>query len=153
MARHHAIAIPGWMMTHFGLSLLKSVERQVGNLSGEEQRLHLEYMANAYRIMGVTFSNDRDLMQRFFRAVEEEHAATSPNLEKHARNILVLGEMVGVRSDLSTVAGMLSGPTRTLFEPIYPRVRPGALKRIGARLLGRLLMKRAVGEPREAVPV
>ncbi len=153
MARHRAIRIPGWMMTHFGFSLLENVEKQVGNLGPEELRLHLEYMANAFRIMGVAFSNDRDLMRRFSRAVEEAHAATSPNLEKHARNILVLGEMVGVRSDLSTVGGMLSGPTRTLFEPIHPRVRPGALKRVGARLLGRLLMKRAVGEPREAVPV
>ncbi len=27
MARHQAIEIPGWMMTHFGLSLLESVER------------------------------------------------------------------------------------------------------------------------------
>ena len=153
MARHRAIAIPGWMMTHFGFSLLENVEKQLGSLGTEELRLHLEYMANAFRIMGVTFSKDRDLMQRFSRAVEQAHAATSPNLEKHLRNILVLGEMVGVRSDLATIRGMLSGPTRTLFEPIYPRVRPGVLKRLGARLLGKLLMKRAVGEPREAVPV
>ena len=37
--------------------------------------------------------------------------------------------------------------------PLYDRVRPGPLQRVWSRLLGRLLLPKAVGEPRKAVPV
>lgn len=153
MRRHQAVRIPPWMMTYFGFSLLENVEKQVGALSDEERRLHLAYMATTYRIMGMPFSSDRELMTAFAREVERACAAPSPNLERHARHILVLGEMVGVRSDRDTIAAMLPPATRAVYEPIHARVRPGAVKRLGARIAGRLLMKRAIGTPRTAVPV
>ena len=151
MARHRAISIPGWMMTYFGFSLVENVERQCAPLTAEEQRLHLAYMSRAYRLMGVPFSGHRDDMEEFARAVERAHAAPSPQLEKHARNILLLGEMVGVPS--GSIDAMLPEATRSVFESIASRVRPGWLGRIAARGLGRLLVKRAIGRPRKAVPV
>lgn len=59
-------------------------------------RLHLAYMTKAFRIMGLAFSQRRDGMEEFCRQVEESHAGLSPHVKKHARNILILGEMVGV---------------------------------------------------------
>jgi hypothetical protein len=153
MKRHQKISIPAWMMTYFGFSLMENVEKQCAPLTDEEKRLHLAYMAKTYRIMGVPFSRRRDLLETFSRAVEEEQAGLSPNLEKHARNILLLGEMVGVSSSYPAISAMLPERPRAVFSGIYAKVRPNAVRRQGARLLGRLLMKRAVGEPRKAVPV
>jgi hypothetical protein len=48
---------------------------------------------------------------------------------------------------------MLPAATRKVFQDIYERVRPGLPQRLWARLLGRTLMKQAIGEPRQAVPV
>lgn len=110
-------------------------------------------MARAYRIMGLRFSAAREAMEAFARLVEREHAGTSPNLERHARNILVVGEMVGVRSDLGHVGPMLPEPTRSVFETIYARVRPAWPMRVAARAMGRVAMRRAIGKPRKAVPV
>jgi len=69
-----------------------------------------------------------------------------------ARNILRLAEMIGVSSKRENIMSLLPEQTRTVFEPIYPRVRPGFLRRIFLHVTGRLLIKQAVGEPREAVP-
>ena len=153
MARHQKVSIPGWMMTYFGFSLMETVEKQCAPLSAEQKRLHLAYMAKTYRIMGLAFSQDRGLLESFSRAVEEAHARASPNLEKHARNILLLGEMVAVPSNFEAIAQMLPEKTWKLFKKIHPAVRPGILKRIGARIMGRVLMKQAIGKPRKAVPV
>lgn len=92
-------------------------------------------------------------MERFARLIEQFHAGLSPNLEKHARNILALGEMIDVCSRFESLAPMLPEATRSVFSSIYPRVRPNFLRRQGARLAGRLLMRRAAGKPRQAVPV
>ena len=153
MKRHERLQIPLWMMSYFGFQLLEAVEHQPGAVSSEDRCLHLSYMTKAFRIMGVPFSNDRGLMERFSRDVEAHHAGQSNLLEKHARHILILGEMVGVRSDAGTILPMLPEATRHVFAPIYPKVRPGMLLCLVCRLGGRALMPRAVGEPRKAVPV
>jgi hypothetical protein len=152
MKRHRVLDIPRWMMTYFGFSLVETVELQVGGLDVRERGLHLGYMATTYRIMGLAFSADRAPMERFARAVERAHAGSSPRLRKHAANILLLGEMIGVRSDRDTICTMLPQATRRVFEPLHRSVRPPAWQRLGARLVGRLVMKRAVGQPRAAVP-
>jgi len=153
MARHERVAIPPWMMTYFGFSLLENVEKQVAGFSESECQLHLDYMSKAYRIMGIPFSGHRALLTRFARAVEAQHAGLSPNVEQHARNILLLGEMIGVSSALTQVGQMLPEATRAHFAQIHPRVRPGPLRRWTARAIGRVAMKRAIGKPRKAVPL
>lgn len=153
MTRHQRLAIPGWMMTYFGFSLLENVEKQCAPLTAEETRLHLAYMSKAYRIMGLAFSERRALLEQFSRGVEAAHVGRSPELEKHARNILVLGEMIGVSSAYDAIARMLPEATRAVFGEIYRRVRPALPRRLAARLLGRLSMPQAIGAPRKAVPV
>ena len=92
-------------------------------------------------------------MEQFARSIESVHAGTSPHLEKHCRNILALGEMVGVSSDYDSLASKLPVATREIFAPIHPKTRPGALKRPFLRIAGRILVKRAIGDPaRKAVP-
>jgi hypothetical protein len=151
--RHRRVSIPAWMQTYFGWSLLENVEKVCAPLSADEQRLHLAYMAKAYRIMGFPFSESREAMERFARLVEDEQAALTPNVPKHARNILKLGEMVGVRSSPESILPMLPPRTRAVFEPLYPEVRPSLPGRLSARLLGALFIPKAVGAPRKAVPL
>ena len=122
-------------------------------LSEEERRLHLAYMSKAFRVMGLRFSEDRAALERFARAVEAEQAALSDNAPKHARHILRIGEMIGVPSNAQSILAMLPERTRAVFEPLYPKVRPGALRALWCRVLGRLLMPKAIGAPRRAVPV
>ncbi len=153
MTRHQRLAIPPWMMTYFGWTLLEDVEKQCAPLTDAEKRLHLAYMSKAYRIMGLAFAERRELLEAFGRAVEAAHAGPSPDLTKHARNILVLGEMIGVPSRYEAIAPMLPDATRAVFDTIYRRVRPSLPRRAVARALGRVLMKQAVGAPRVAVPV
>jgi len=153
MARHQNVSIPIWMMTYFGFSLLENVEKQCPGFTEKEKQWHLQYMAKTYRIMGMPFSSDRAAMEAFARAVETAHAGPSPHLEKHARNILILGEMVGAPSAYEAISSFLPEKTRQIFQPIYSRVRPSFLKRTGARIMGKILMKQAVGAPRKAVPV
>jgi len=153
MARHRQLEIPLWMMSYFGFQLLECVDHHSATITEEERQLHLDYMAKAFRIMGLPFSNDRTLMEGFCRDVEARHAGRSENLEKHAHNILVLGEMVGVSSDRETILGMLPDATRAVFAPIHASVRPTLVRRIFCRAAGRLLMPQAIGTPRTAVPV
>lgn len=151
--RHVKVKIPPWMQTYFGWSLVENVEKQCAPLSDEEKRLHLSYMAKAYRVMGLRFSADRAAMERFARAIEAEQAALSANVAKHARHILRIGEMIGVPSNAKSIFAMLPERTRAVFEPLYPSVRPGALRALWCRALGRLLMPKAIGAPRRAIPV
>ena len=151
--RHVKVRIPPWMQTYFGWSLLENVEKQCAPLSDEEKRLHLSYMAKAYRVMGLRFSDERASMERFARAIEAEQAALSASVAKHARHILRIGEMIGVPSSANSILTMLPPQTRALFEPLYPKVRPGALRALWCRVLGRLLMPKAIGALRRAVPV
>ncbi len=153
MRRHATIAIPGWMMTYFGFSLLENVEKQCGPLTDAEKRLHLAYISKAYRIMGIAFSDRRPALEQFARQVEQSQAGLSPDVEKHARHILLIGEMVGVTSALEALAPMLPDATRAVFADIYDRVRPSSPPRWAARGLGRLLMKRALGQSRVTAPV
>ena len=153
MARHRAVDIPLWMMTHFGYRLLDNVERQVEGFSDRERQLHLQYMNKAFRIMGVPFSTDRALLEEYARLIEAAHRGPSPSLEKHVRNILVIGEMVGVSSRSDVIGGMLPETTRDEFLAVYRRARPGAVRRVASRVAGRFAMRRAVGSPRAAVPV
>lgn len=150
MARHRAVAIPEWAMTWFGWTLFENVERQCAPLTSEQQRLHLRYMATTYRLMGVPFSTDRALMTEFARTAERTQAGIAPQLEKHARAILEIGEMIGVRA--STVLPMLPEPARAAFAASNERVQPGRLRRIWLRVLGRLVVPRAAGAPRIAQP-
>jgi hypothetical protein len=48
---------------------------------------------------------------------------------------------------------MLPQHTRSVFEPAYAKVRPSALRALWCRVLGKLLMPKAIGAPRKAVPV
>ncbi len=150
--RHVKVKIPPWMQTYFGFSLLENVEKQCAPLSDEEKRLHLSYMAKAYRIMGLRFSANRAELEHFARAIEAEQAAISGNVAKHSRHILRIGEMIGVSSSPS-ILDMLPSQTRATFEPLYAGVRPGPIRRLSCRVLGRLLVPKAIGEPRRAVPV
>jgi hypothetical protein len=150
--RHVKVKIPPWMQTYFGWSLMENVEKQCAPLSDEEKRLHLSYMAKVFRIMGLRFSTDRAALERFARAIEVEHAAVTENVAKHARHILRIGEMIGVASTRESILPMLPPDTRAAFEPLYRDVRPGALRAASCRLLGRLLLPKAVGTPRPAVP-
>ena len=153
MARHRRISIPPWMMTYFGFSLLEMVEKTVGLQDPQEKRLHLAYMSKAYRIMGLAFSQRRDRLEEFSRQIEAAGAGLSPSLEKHTRDILLLGEMVGVSSSYEAISPMLPEKTRNVFREIYPRVRLSPITRLSANAAGRFLVPRAVGKPREAVPV
>ena len=152
MARHQRIAIPPWMMTYFGFSLVEMVEKQTRTTDPEEQRLNLAYMSKVYRIMGLAFSDRRDWLEQFSRQIETEHAGVSPALEKHTRNILLLGEMVGVSSAYEELSPMLPEKTRLVFDRIYPRVRLNRLTRLAANVSGRFLVPKAVGKPRKAIP-
>ena len=51
------------------------------------------------------------------------------------------------------ILGMLPETTQDEFLAVYRRARPGALRRVASRVAGRFAMKRAVGQPRKAVPV
>lgn len=153
MQRHRNVAIPEWMMTYFGFSLVEMVEKICAPVQEDQKHLHLAYMSKAYRIMGLSFSTRRNWMENFSRSIEQEYAGLSEYAEKHTRNILLLGEMVGVSSDYEDLARLLPERTREIFREMYPRVRSGRLKRLGARLSGRFLVPKAVGRPREAVPV
>ena len=97
-------------------------------------------------------ANRRDWMEEFSRQIEEAHAATSPHLEQHTRNILLLGEMVDLSSDYDNIAAKLPDRTRVVFQAIYRRVRPSLFKRTVARVFGRFIVPKAVGQFREAVP-
>ena len=151
--RHARIGIPPWMQAYFGFSLLENVEKQCAPLSPEERRLHLAYMAKTYRIMGFSFSESRADLERFARLIEKEQASVTERVPAHSRHILRIGEMIGVSSGRESVLPMLPAATRAVFEPLYPSVRPGPLQRWWSRLLGRLLLPKAVGKPRRAVPV
>lgn len=144
MRRHTTLSIPAWMMTYFGYSLLQNVEKQCSPPPAERRR-HLAYMTKVYRVMGMPFAEQRELMDEFAREVESAQAGATPQLEKHARDILVLGEMVGVSSKPASILPMLSDAARAVFAPILPRVQPGPLRRLSARGAGRLLMPRAAG--------
>jgi len=150
--RHRSVKIPEWMQTYFGFSLLENVENQCAPLSDDDKRLHLAYMAKTYRIMGMPFSEDRAAMERFCREIEEEQAAITENVPRHSVHILRLGEMIDVPSTPESILPMLPPKTRAVFEPLYPQVRPGPLRRVWSRLLGKLLIPKAVGAPRKAVP-
>lgn len=150
--RHAKVRIPPWMQTYFGFSLLENVEKQCAPLTDEEKRLHFSYMAKVFRIMGLAFSTQRAELERFARLVEAEQAAVTENVPKHARHILRIGEMIGVPSTPESILPMLPPPTRAVFEPLYPALRPGPLARLWFRALGRLLLPKAVGAPRRAVP-
>jgi hypothetical protein len=152
-ARHAKVRIPPWMQTYFGFSLVENVEKQCAPLSEEEKRLHLSYMAKVFRIMGLRFSAQRGALESFARRIEAEQAAMTENVARHSRHILRIGEMIGVPSSPGSILPMLPAPTRALFEPLYPKVRPGPLACVYFRLLGRALLPKAVGAPRPAVPV
>ena len=151
--RHARIGIPPWMQDYFGFSLIENVEKQCAPLSEEERRLHLAYMAKTYRIMGFRFSDNRRDLERFARLIEAEQAKVTARVPVHSRHILRIGEMIGVSSAAQSILPMLPDATRTVFEPLYRSVRPGALRRLWCRALGRLLLPKAVGAPRRAVPV
>jgi hypothetical protein len=123
--RHRRMEIPGWIMTYIGFNLMETAEKESGIADAQEKQLHLSYMSKAYRLMGIAFSEDRDLLERFSRAVEAEHAGESPDLRKHLRQFLLLGELVGVSSEYQKIAPLLPEKTREVFQKVYPEVRPG----------------------------
>ena len=153
MARHTKLSIPLWMMSYFGFQLMEAVEQECPDLNETDRQHHLNYFSKTYRIMGLPFSSNRKLMEQFARSIESAHAGSSTHLERHCRNILALGEMVGVSSDYESLASKLPVATREIFAPIHPKTRPGPFKRPFLRIAGRILVKRAIGDPaRKAVP-
>lgn len=150
--RHGRSGIPGWMLTYFGFNAVEMAEKQCP-LSTEEKRLHLAYISKVFRIMGVAFTENRDELEQFARQVEERHAAVIEDAPKLLRYVLCIAEMAGVSSGPKSILRMLSPRVCAVFAPVYSNVRPGPLRRIAYRLLGRFLLPRAVGEPRSAVPV
>lgn len=149
--RHGRSGIPGWMLTYFGFNVVEMAEKQCP-LSEEEKRLHLAYIGKVFRIMGVAFTENRDELERFARQVEERHAAVIEDAPKLLHYVLCIAEMAGVSSGPQSILRMLPPKVRAAFEPVYPNVRPGPVRRAAYRLLGRLLLPRAVGEPRSIVP-
>lgn len=147
MARHSRLSIPAWMMSYFGFQLMEAGENELPGLSDQERHFHLSYFAKTYRIMGIPFSSDRILMEDFARSVESEYAGESKYLEKHARNVLRLGEMVGVSSSDDEIVGKLPRATREVYSPMHSRVRPSWFARFPLRLAGRMLIKKAIGKP------
>jgi len=143
--------IEGWMPTYFAFSLVECVERAAPEVTAEERRLHLAYLAKAFRLMGVSFSNRRETMQQFARQVEAAYTGRSPALERHARNVLLLGEALGVPAEFRELAPLLAEGPRRLFREIYPEVRPDPWQRHLARASGRFLVSPAASEPRRAV--
>src|SRR5256886_8826837 len=105
--RHERIGIPAWMQTYFGFSLIENVEKQCAPLSVDEKRLHLAYMAKAYRIMGIRFSAKRNDLERFARLIEAEQATLTEVVPKHSRHILRIGEMIGGSSGPASILPML----------------------------------------------
>ena len=153
MARHTRLSIPIWMMTYFGFQLMEAGENEFPDLTDEDRQRHLSYFSKTYRIMGIPFSADRDAMVTFARAIEAGHAGESQHLAKHARHILILGEMVGVSSGNEAITAKLPAATRTVFAPMHARVRPGLIARFLLPLAGRMLVKKAIGAPgRETRP-
>ncbi len=146
--RHARAAIPSWMQTYFGFSVIEMVEKHCAPLTEEEKGRHLAYMCKAYRIMGVPFTQDRNALERFARLIEEAHAAPTRDLAKHSRHVLRIAEMAGVSSGPDSILDMLPPRTRAIFAPLYPAVRPGPLAALLCRLSGRLLLPRAVGKAR-----
>jgi hypothetical protein len=152
MERHRRLGIPAWMMTYFAWSLFEAVETQCSP-AADERRLHLAYMSKAWRLMGIPFATDRTAMTAFARAIEATQAGTAPQLERHARHILCIGETIGVSSAPGSILPMLPAATRARFAPMAASLRPGALRRWWLRLLGALFVPKAVGSVRVAVPV
>jgi hypothetical protein len=146
--RHARLGIPPWMQTYFGFSLVENVEKQCAPLSTGDLGLHLRYMATTFRIMGLRFSENRPQLEQFARQIEAEQAAITPRVAAHSRNILRIGEMIGVPSSAQSLLPMLPAATRAVFEPVYPRVRPGLARRWWSRLVGRLVLPKAVGARR-----
>ncbi len=150
--RHRNVKILEWMQTYFGFSLLENVEKQCAPMTDDDKRLHLAYMAKTYRIMGMPFSQNRADLEQFSREIEAEQAGVTENVPRHSVHILRLGEMIDVPSSPESILPMLPPKTRAGFEPLYSQVRPGPLRRVWSRLLGKLLIPKAVGAPRKAVP-
>src|SRR5690606_28065822 len=124
-ARHRRLGIPLWMMSWFGWTLFEAVEAQCAPMSAEQQRLHLGYMARTYRLMGVPFAADRERMTAFARAVERAHAGISPQIEQRARDILCIGEAIGVSSRPAYLLPLLPEAVRPTLAGVANRVRPG----------------------------
>jgi hypothetical protein len=132
---HDALTIPHWEMVHFGYRLMQHLEDDLGGLGPRARQLHLHYMAQAYRIMGIPFSEDRALLETFCLELERERARMTPQSAAYTRRLIFLGLIVGVPDDRASLARLLPAPQRALFEAHYAELRPG----LGARLLGRVL--------------
>jgi hypothetical protein len=149
--RHRRATFPKWMTTYFAFSYVESAERASPGISDDERRTHLNYMAKAFRIMGVAFSPNRSLMEEFSRQVELAHTGRSPKLERYVRDLLLLAEMLRVSSEYHRLAPLLPELPRILFRQIYPQVQPAPWKSTLARASGRFLTKGTLGERRRAV--
>src|SRR5260370_8505359 len=99
----------------------------------------------------MRFCAKRGDLERFAGLIEAEQAALKEIVPQHSRHILRMGEMIGVSSGPASILPMLPPPTRAVFEPLYPKVRPGPLRRGWARPMGKLLIPQAVRAPRAAV--
>jgi hypothetical protein len=143
-------SIPRWMPTYVAWSLVQCVERAATELVAEEKRLHLGYMSKAFRLMGLRFTDRRDQIAEFGHHVEGAHTGRSPFVARHARNLLLLAEMLGLSTEYHELAPLLPEAPRALFREIYPEVRPEGWQRHLARASGRFATPDA-GQPRRAV--
>lgn len=134
-ARHHQIGIPDWMMVHFGFLLVEQIEADLGIEDPCVLAAHLRYFAAVYRVMGIPFSADRELMYRYCRTLEEHQAQYTPAAGPAGRRLLFLGACVGVRPEPAWLAQTLPLRLRELALQHQDSLRP----RLGWRLAGRLL--------------
>jgi hypothetical protein len=143
--------VPRWMPTYVAFSFVECVERAAPRITLEEKALHLSYLSKVFRIMGLSFTNRREQMEEFARHVEGAHTGRSPLLKTHARNLLLLAEMIGVSAEFNAIAPLLAEGPRKLFREIYPEIRPDAWQRQLARASARFFASPSAGKPRRAV--
>lgn len=133
---HDEIDIPHWMMTYFGFALMEQVEDDIGDLPEDLKQYHLQYMCRAYRIMGIPFSDDRELLVDFCRGVERNYFRYTPIGRDYTRKLIFLGLIVGAPYRRRALAETLPSTVRGFFLERYDELRPRFTWAIVGKLLG-----------------
>lgn len=133
---HDELDIDHREMVHFGYRLMQQLEDDIGDLTPSHKQLHLQYFNKAYRIMGIPFSDDRQLLEEFCLELEKRYANFNQGLSPpYCQKLLFIGLTVGVPCDRESLARLLPAYTKPIFEKHYTELKPG----IAWLLLGRFL--------------
>ena len=132
---HDRVRVPHWMMVHFGFTLLEQLEADLAETDPVMRHHHLRYMARAYRLMGLPFSDDRELMQALARRIEERHARWEPLAASYGWRLLVLGQVMGVSPDQENLAPLMPATVRPLFRERFEAMAPATPARLMATSL------------------